>query len=1809
MWNDTQTKASELLARRRHHHTRWKVVCALACIVAFCTNYALMRPVITLGKTSYCGKMEHIHTEECYIKAEAGSQTVPAGGSENAALLQAKPHTHSESCYAVPKSEQVHTHTDACYTLERGELICTKSTEGIHTHTEACYTETPVLACETPESNGHAHNSGCFDAEGGLICGYENSDGHRHEPECYDTKSELTCLLSEAPHQHTEECYAQNKVLTCALPTEPAEPELICGELEESDVLTCEIPEGYGSHTHGEGCFDENGTQICPLTESEGHQHSSICYGTWEQICNLEAHTHTLACFSDPTADVETAEDWQKTFANVELARKWPLDVLAIAESQLGYTESAANYAVASDGKTQKGYTRYGAWYGDSYGDWCAMFVSFCLHYAGVPMEAFPREASCARWVEMLEAQDLYAPADSGYRPGPGDLVFFSTTGGTLADHVGLVRELRRGGENGDTLTGFTTIEGNCNNQVAGREYAADDAIILGYGVLSVLGEASPLATHGSYGYNDDGSIWWEKFLISQITAAADIQEHIPYVIAGNSRLNVLTSNAKSDTMLATARPTTDALFNYQIWCFEAGGSGYRIYMNDEQGTRKYLCLNNDSLTLVEDAGSATEFTVSQATVEDYPNCLVFQSGSYYLNTYRGDADYCDGWAGYYEADAGSCMQLLRVDSEGTQTAQRLETAVSPNAVINLFDYWTGASQTARDDWDNWNGGINENHNFKFYKNGNLYGDGENSKCGSMNILEAHAVLRTGIVQKNLSNGYPVLSGDAAITGGSTESLDYLFDPTKESPGKSAFPNVKGLLRVNEEGYYYFSSRETMAEFKQAENTIAVYDKPGVFPNGSGDASDLGQFFPMNCAPQCMLLGSTDPIMNHYLGLTITTRFIQRYGGHPDAVGNTPTIFSFAGDDDVWIFIDNVLVADLGGAHASVGVDIDFSTGNITTTYSDSNGTPQTQTTTLLAQYQAAGAEGKTQWSQTQPNTFADNTTHTLKFFYLERGNWDSNLYLKYNLTEIPKTAIYKVDQFGENVKDATFAVYAADQEYHMLREKSGPVVELSGEAMCDQEGNIVDANGNLLAQSLYTGTTNAAGEMVFVDRDQMPYSLSELEDLFGRYFILREIIAPEGYRVVSKDIHLEFWHGENQTILKCNNTHYSGSRAASTLQVTATDTLYLEEPYNGSNSVQYCDETGKATGTLFAVVFKYIGPIDESGNATESSLGKNWAPVYGSDVAGYHLVDMSGKSFLTGALEAARKGQAYGDVTFHLSSNSTMQLTLENLPGHITTYYRMLGSEQKGQTRYTVAYYWTPGSLEEANDGNLHRVYTYAEATADGTSYSPFDRVFGANIQVPNLINIVLVQKVDESDHLINGATFALYPVEQQSDGTIFYRAQDGSYVPLSETARLDPSGTITDGSTVIKPLKTSETRTWEDGIHTGTAAFSNLEDGQYIIKEVKAPPGYQLNTKDVMVLVTEDTIYANAGEENDGVSVGRGPGYVVDTLDQFASIGQIDNTLSWIYAQMQISIPSNSFADVGDTSKIQGYLSENNSGKTSKNAADAVRSYLKFEIIEGETAFNYVPNQDRTAFTADLQHPTGTRRLFTTVGWPYYEIYQDYEYGKALKNSSANYEDWSSSPLTNLFSRSTYIRVRDIQETELQVKKVSLDNQMITLSGAQFRLYRQEEGKAPEYYCRNGDVVSWETNPASALVVTTGADGLSTQRFTKLSDGIYYLEETKAPDGYRLPSQPVKLEIRQAVMTLPWSNPASGHEITGTIREEDNSYLYTLTVPNFTGYSLPETGGSGVLPYTIGGFLAICLSFLLLVKRKRDKQDFASF
>ena len=388
-----------------------------------------------------------------------------------------------------------HTHTEACYTSVQGDLICTQSTEPQHTHTEECYQETQDLVCGMPESTGHTHGAECYDQEGNLICGQEESEGHVHGEACCGVSRQLICGQTEEPaHQHTDACYSWNQVLTCGM--EEHTHSEACTATEPEEAVFC----GKEPHTHGESCRNEQG----------------------ELTCTLEEHTHSLACYADPGADVETAEIWEQTFGDVTLTGDWRLDALAIARSQLGYAESTKNYAVAEDGQTPMGYTRYGAWKGDPYGDWNALFAAFCLHYGGA--ENIPTDKDCGSWAAALA--DAFLPAQS-HEAAPGELVFFDRDGDGTADWVAIVAEVTAGEEGAPS--GITVIAGDADNAVQQRSYALEDPTILGYyGSLPEQAKAFTLTAQTESGITvtvtgDSASL---PFPVSEITlTAAEVAE------------------------------------------------------------------------------------------------------------------------------------------------------------------------------------------------------------------------------------------------------------------------------------------------------------------------------------------------------------------------------------------------------------------------------------------------------------------------------------------------------------------------------------------------------------------------------------------------------------------------------------------------------------------------------------------------------------------------------------------------------------------------------------------------------------------------------------------------------------------------------------------------------------------------------------------------------------------------------------------------------------------------------------------------------------------------------------------------------------------------------------------------------------------------------------------------------------------------------------------------------------------------------------------------------------------------------------
>ena len=363
-----------LIERFRRQHVQARRYVAMMLVLALLTtlfvNWQLHGVGISMTADYHCGYEEHQHTAACYEKVltcgyEEGEPETPVTSSDSSA--------DPVSAYSAAEPEE----------LEEPVQTEPETIWVPHEHTDACYEEHRVLTCYQEE---HEHTDDCFDEYGALICGEFE---HIHDDSCYTTEYELVCGLDEGelveePNPAYQEMPASRPVVD--LPTEPVETT------PDEPVL---------------------------------HHHTDACY-TEELVCTIPEHHHTVECLADTQADVETAEEWQAA-ANVALNGNWAEDLLTVAKSQLDYQQSDKNFKLdVEDQQVLRGYSRYGAWYGNPYGAWDVMFLSYCLHFAGVPQTVVPQRAGVMALHSDLRGSQWLTDAD-GSTARPGDIVIYNT--------------------------------------------------------------------------------------------------------------------------------------------------------------------------------------------------------------------------------------------------------------------------------------------------------------------------------------------------------------------------------------------------------------------------------------------------------------------------------------------------------------------------------------------------------------------------------------------------------------------------------------------------------------------------------------------------------------------------------------------------------------------------------------------------------------------------------------------------------------------------------------------------------------------------------------------------------------------------------------------------------------------------------------------------------------------------------------------------------------------------------------------------------------------------------------------------------------------------------------------------------------------------------------------------------------------------------------------------------------------------------------------------------------------------------------
>lgn len=910
-----------------------------------------------------------------------------------------------------------------------------------------------------------------------------------------------------------------------------------------------------------------------------------------------------------------------------------------------------------------------------------------------------------------------------------------------------------------------------------------------------------------------------------------------------------------------------------------------------------------------------------------------------------------------FGATSASADQVVPYSNHTVKTVNPTDTTV------NLFDYWVVDGDNDKSATvNNINGGINKGHQLKFNSGA---GTGINKWTGK-SVIDGSG--RLSFVKKKLVGGYPSIDAGTYTSYGSSEeytdeSLAYLFNNASQEnhqqDGKAVYNNVQGLFQL-ENGYYVYDSygsKGNYAVYNSTTNSFNVYDKAGVYKE-SASSENLGQFFPFDSAEKVFeeqnsqlspkpITDGTNDNLNHHFGMSMTTEFVQPASGK--TTDNKDMIFEFSGDDDVWVYIDGVLVGDLGGIHEKATLKINFATGEVKVGHIDgANGTRKDiENTTIKAKFDTAGVNT----SNFRGNTFCDSSKHTLSFFYLERGAGASNMSLKFNLTTLPSSEVEKVNQNGEAVNGATFALYRSD----------GPKTDWN--------------EGELIAQ----GETKDGGQLILQKSDGQKSDGSVLsfdqEHADGHdYFVLKEISLPAGYRssltsstsAKSGELHLQYKKAASGTggvvvapqttvTMADGTTQWTGSRMwlnGGYLAAKETISLSQNTKDNKNNPI--------SSGTTFAVVLKRT---DKSKKDTDENA---WTPVTGNPLDGYKLCSAHG---IAGAVEAAKSADT---SVFAVNTKGDYEVTVRSLPGDIETYAAML--KDMSQAEYTVAVYHTTAP-------------SLAEATKENTSmvrYQPTNRQFSTVIHLTNVQNRLFVQKVDDLGEPVNGATFQLYKADDVTGNSpSTYAIRPGA----------TPYDTVqANGMTYPYEIKGAACFPLDSAKH------EPLIKGTYYLRESVSPDGYEINNTITKVIVDDSGVYVDAGEENDDVRSMSGPGSLVASLAQFGSPDSIDNTLTHIKGKLQSATGADAKGNLtwgqectadGVTPSLTDHLMHMRYDKTPQGAKAVLRYVEDGEPRDGQLATIYADTGiNRMALYQDGKPTNGTNlgtlqlnHLFTTA------------------------------------------------------------------------------------------------------------------------------------------------------------------------------------------------------------------------------------
>ncbi len=1060
----------------------------------------------------------HTHDSGCF----------DSNGALVCSLKEVSEHSHDESCYQATEvmTDEGHSHSDSCYEMVTSETpTCGTEESSGHKHGETCYATGTELICTETESSGHIHSPECNGEDGSVICGLEESTGHTHEASCYLEAGSLMCTTPESDgHQHSEECFGlvRGGLICTEEEREPVieqgEPELIC---EKEEVIL---------HSHEEDCYshDDQGSRVellCQKPEILEHQHGETCFAQQEVttlICTIPEHTHTEEC--EPLAGLSEEEQAQVDALIVQIDAlptaldvQIQLDAFNLAQDISGRDDYLRSLIVQA--------TPVFAQYDELTENQKTAVVNAAT-LIGLRTLLDTNIPSVMTEEEQEQVEELIAAID--VLPDPD--VVRNMLGmpsieddmpiGDLSDNTALQSD--DGCRVEDSYDGFVSGKNEKDQSTEpdiSEPEASSDMVNLTDGDIDLVRTAVK-AVADRY----DAMTFYQKAAVTNY-----------------SKLEMLMQLLFPSTQ--TLAVTTAGDIPVDFYVYDAASGEWELvaenqmvaHYSTESGKRDYITVA-DVHTILKDYGFKTdvenvEKTIAYRTYRTEADAASanLQSNNWYsdttLNTQVPAA--ANGtnviplsvFAGHgYPKSQGYAIAFLPGNTKRISNVplealaeycglDKRENGTHTGMTMTLFNY--GSKMSAYAD-----------------KLGFFYGAGADvMKATSMDEVKGSGIGSAALKMQ------PTLSPGGWPTGtynGYTVDTAYLFAPDhndytyeqymQNRSGYVAGTNPTsftrfsvpitgdgGLFYKDGNGYLIYDSAVNAATYN-GNGGFTLYDH-SIAPKHVqsmdtkySTAVQCGNFLPFNDATQInpdsyqtlnhdkkpQLGYSGTEVKNYCLsentdlwfGMTMEVDFYMPKNGQ---VNGQPMIFDFFGDDDVWVYIDDVLVLDIGGVHGSLGGSINFATGEVDNpapylgtdsagnamygtkgagyggSMLDANGNALTNLKDIFAN---AGKDTST----FNNNTFGNYTKHKLKFFYMERGGNISYCRLKFNLPTLPANSltvgkdIEFVDDkgvgFDVTPEAEAFAKQNLQYTFRVLKEDGTPLIKNASVRLVDDFGN-----------------------------------------------------------------------------------------------------------------------------------------------------------------------------------------------------------------------------------------------------------------------------------------------------------------------------------------------------------------------------------------------------------------------------------------------------------------------------------------------------------------------------------------------------------------------------------------------------------------------------------------------------------------------------------------------------------------------------------------------------------------------------------